>query len=132
MRNAEILLLLLFGWFGSLGPFASLGFFLAGLRTLRAVFGAAAAAAVDSEAIESAADDVIPDTRKVFDTASSNEDDRVLLKIMPFAWNVRDHLLAVCEANLCDLAQRRVRLLRCPRHYLHTHPAALGALNERR
>ena len=114
MRNAEL----------------SAYFFLAPLDSSWPDFGRLAPY-FDSETVESAADDVIPDTRKVFDTTSADEDDRVLLKVMSFTWDVGDDFLAVCEANLCDFAQRGVRFFWRARHHLHAHAAALRALHKR-
>src|SRR5262249_2787880 len=58
--------------------------------------------------------------------------DRVLLQIMALARDVADHLEAVGEADLGDLAQRRVRLLRRRGVDAGAHAALLRALLQRR
>src|SRR5882757_5364029 len=79
---------------------ASGGCFLAGLRTLRALFRAAAATTVDSEGVKGSANDVISNAGKIFHTTTANEHDRVFLQIVSFAGNVGDDFLAVGQADL--------------------------------
>src|SRR3546814_17824556 len=55
---------------------------------------------------------MIADAGQVAHTAAANQHDRVLLKVMAFAWDVADHFALVGETHLGDLAKRRVRLLR--------------------
>src|SRR5437764_12557414 len=82
------------------------------LRPLCAVLGPALLAVLDALRVEHAAQDVVAHARQVLDAAAADHDDRVLLQVMALARNVTDHLEAVGEAHLGDLAQRRVRLLR--------------------
>src|ERR1700722_15100137 len=56
--------------------------------------------------VERAADNVVANTGKIFDTASANQDDRVLLEIVPFAGDVRRHLHSVRQANAANLSKR--------------------------
>lgn len=53
---------------------------------------------------------MVSDARQVGHTTSSDEDDRVLLQIVPFAGDVRDDDLPVGELDACDLAHGRIRL----------------------
>src|SRR5690606_3388153 len=81
------------------------------LGTLGAVLGTRATTIIDPGGVEGAAQDVIAHARQVLDSATTDQDDRVLLKVVTLARDVGDHLDAVDETNLGDLAERRVRLL---------------------
>src|SRR6516165_1521021 len=100
-------------------------------RTLGAVLGPALLAVLDALRVEHAAQDVIAHTGQVLDAAAADHDDRVLLQIVTLARDVADHLEAVGEAYLRDLAQRRVRLFRRRRVDARAHPAFLRALLHR-
>src|ERR1700754_968159 len=82
------------------------------LRTLRTVLGTALLAVLDTLGIENAADDVVTDTRKVLNAAATDHDDGVFLKVVTFAGDVTNDFEAVGQADLGDLTQSRVRLLR--------------------
>ena len=58
------------------------------LRTLGAILGAALAALVDTEAVKSAADDMVANTRQVLHTTAANKHDGVFLKVMTFTRDV--------------------------------------------
>src|SRR5581483_10612535 len=85
---------------------------LRSLRTLGAVLRTALLAVLDALSIQHAAEDVVAHAGQVLDAAAADHDHRVLLQIMAFTRDVADHLEAVGQAHFCDLAQRRVRLLR--------------------
>src|ERR1700735_3138662 len=104
---------------------------LRSLRTLGAVLRAALLAVLDALRVEHAAQDVVAHARQVLDAAAADHDDRVLLQVMALARDVADHLEAVGEAHLGDLAQRRVRLLRRRRVDARAHAALLRALLQR-
>lgn len=57
----------------------------------------------------------------IFDAAAAEEDHRVLLKIVAHTRNIRRHFYAVRKAYAGDLADSRVRLLRCLCSDLHTY-----------
>src|SRR5436190_14545196 len=78
------------------------------LRPLCSVFGTALLAVLHALRIEHATQDMVAHTRKVLHAAAADHDDRVLLEVMAFAGDVADHLEAVSEAHLGDLAQRRI------------------------
>src|SRR5918994_2426970 len=100
-------------------------------RTLRAVLGAALLAVLDALRVEHAAQDVVADARKVLHAAAADHHHRVLLEVMALARDVADHLEAVGEADLGDLAERRVRLLRRRRVDARADAALLRAGVER-
>src|SRR5206468_1466650 len=98
-----------------------------------AVFRPAGLPVLDARAVERSADDVIPDAREVAHAAAADEDDRVLLQVVPFAGDVGRGLASAREPHARDLPQRGVRLL--GRHRLHDEADAplLGiALQNRR
>src|SRR5690606_26593999 len=74
--------------------------------------GAALLAVLHTLRVEHAADDVVAHAGKVFHAAAADHHHGVLLKVVAFTRNVADHLEAIDEANLRNLAQRGVRLLR--------------------
>ena len=65
---------------------------LLAFRAFRAVFGTGNRTAVNTGSIEGTANDVVLNTRKVFNTAAANEDNRVLLQVVAFTADVRDNL----------------------------------------
>src|SRR5688572_30520493 len=58
------------------------------LGTLGAVLRTALLAARDTGGIERAADDVIANAREILDAAAADQDDRVLLQVVPLAGDV--------------------------------------------
>src|SRR3984885_9631043 len=81
-------------------------------RTLRAVLRTALLTVLDALGIEDAAENVVTHAGQILDAAAADHDHGVFLKVMAFTRNVADDLEAVGQAHLCNLAQRRVRLLR--------------------
>src|SRR3954452_18298246 len=82
------------------------------LLLLHAVLRAGLLAVAHTGGVERAADDLVADARQVLDAAATDEDDRVLLKVVPLTGDVGGDLDATGDAHAGDLAQRRVRLLR--------------------
>src|SRR3954452_1672326 len=82
------------------------------LRTLGAVLRTALLAVLDALRVEHTAQNVVAHARQILDAAAADHDHRVLLEVMAFSRDVPDHLEAVGETDLGDLAERRVRLLR--------------------
>src|SRR5262249_7923385 len=70
--------------------------------------------------------------RKVLDPSAADEDDRVLLEVVPLTRDVRADLHAVRQPHARDLAQRRVRLLRSRRVHARADTALLWRAAERR
>src|SRR4051794_13471483 len=74
--------------------------------------------------VEGAADDVIADAREILDAASADQHHRVLLQVVPFAWDIGRDLHAVGETDAGHLAQGRIRFLRRGRIDADTDAAA--------
>src|SRR6185503_7714554 len=77
------------------------------LRALGAVLRPALLAALDTDGVERAADDVIADARQVLDAAAADQHQRVLLQVVADARDVGRHLDLVGQADARDLAERR-------------------------
>src|SRR5690606_10514596 len=82
------------------------------LRTLRAIVRTALLAVLDALRIKNAAQDVVTNAWQVAHAAATDQDHGVLLQIVTFARDIRNHFALIGQANLGDLAQSRVRLLR--------------------
>lgn len=96
---------------------------LSSLWSFSAVFAAAPFPVFYTSGIEFAPDDVVADTRKVFDPAAANENHSVLLQIVSNAWNISDDLVPVGEPDLGDLPDSGVRFLRGGGVDLDANPA---------
>src|SRR6266550_559064 len=92
----------------------------------RAVFTATALAVRNARRVQCAADNVVAHAGQVFDAPAPDQDDRVLLEAVAFAWNIGGYFHSVCQPDAGDFPQCRVRLFRGHRPYLHTHAALLG------
>src|SRR5918992_870705 len=82
------------------------------LRFLRSVFGPTLPPFLYADRIERSTNDVITNSRKIFNAASPDQYNRVLLQVMTHPWDVGRHFNPVGESNTGHFAQRRVRLLR--------------------
>src|SRR6188472_2149120 len=102
------------------------------LGTLGAVLGPRLLAVLDALGVEDAAKHVVANARKVADTAAAYQHDAVLLEVVAFARDVADDFALVGQANLGDLAKRRVRLLRGRRIDAGADAALLRVLLHRR
>ena len=71
-------------------------------------------------------------TRQVLYTATPHQHNRVLLQVMPFAWNVGDHLNAIGQPHLGDLSKRGVRFFWRRSIDACAHAAPLGIALQRR
>jgi len=60
----------------------------------------------DTFAIQGATDDVVADTRQVFNPAAPDQNHRVLLEVMPFAADVGGNLNSVSKSNAGYFPQR--------------------------
>jgi hypothetical protein len=81
------------------------------LRALGAVLGTTLRTTFDRAGVEGSAKDVIANTGKVANTTTTDEHDRVLLKIVPLTADVCGDLFAVRKTHTCDLPQSGVGLL---------------------
>jgi len=79
-----------------------------------------------------ATDNCVPDARKVFDTAAADEDDGVLLKVMPHSRDVGGDtgpkaVTGAGEEDTGDLSNGGVRLSGCHRKDFEAGPPFLRA-----
>jgi len=96
-----------------------------GLRALRPVLGPSLLTAIDAGSVESAANDVITDPRKILHATAANQNDGMLLQIVTNPRDIRCHFHTVRQADTSHLSQRRVRLLGGRRIHAGTHPSTL-------
>src|SRR5262245_18468544 len=75
------------------------------LGSFCSVFGAPLLAVLHALGVEDAAQNVVANARQVFHAAATDHHHRVLLQIVALAGDVTDHLEAVGEPHLRDLAQ---------------------------
>src|SRR6185312_17565428 len=80
---------------------------------LGAVLAATLFAVVDALQVERATDDVIADTRQVFDAAATDQHDGVLLQVVAFAADVCPDFVAIRKTDTSNLAQGGVRFFGC-------------------
>ncbi len=83
------------------------------LRTLGAVLRTTLLTVFDALGIQNTAQDVVTDTGKVFYPAATDQNHRVLLKVVAFTRDVADDLETIGQAHFGNLPHGRVRLLRC-------------------
>src|SRR5690625_6024619 len=80
--------------------------------TLGTVFRTALLTVTDTRGIQRTAHGVITHTWQVLNTTTANQNDTVLLQVMPFTTDVRRHLKPVGQTHTTNLTQRRVGLFR--------------------
>jgi tetratricopeptide (TPR) repeat protein len=80
---------------------------------------------LDAGGVQGATYDVVFDRVQILDPASTNQDHRVLHKVLSFTGDVSGDFLAVKQADSRDLAQSRVRLLGCLSPHSCAHTATL-------
>lgn len=95
------------------------------LGALGTVFAAATAALVDTLAVQCTAHNVVAHTWQVLDTATTYQDDTVLLEVVSFARNIGRDLNIVRQAHASHLTQRRIGLFGRSRAYLRANSAFL-------
>src|SRR6266704_119224 len=105
---------------------------LGSFRTLRAVLRTALLTVLDALGIEDAAENVVTHAGQILDAAAADHDHGMFLQVMAFTRNIADHLEAIGQAYLCDLAKRRVRLLRGRGVDARANAALLRRLLQRR
>jgi hypothetical protein len=74
-------------------------------RSFRTILGAGLLPTINSECIERTTNNMVTNTRQVFHTTASDENDGVLLEVMTFTTNIGDNFLPVRETNLCHLPE---------------------------
>src|SRR6187401_131816 len=96
------------------------------LHGLGTVFRATLLAVAHTAGIERATDHVVAHAGQILDSATANQHDRVLLKVVALSGDVGRDFHLVRETDPRDLPKRRVRLLRSHRPDLKTHAPLLG------
>ena len=80
---------------------------------------------VDTLTVENSSKDMVSYTWKILHTSTSDHDNGVFLEVMSFSSDVGNHFISICEANLCHLSKRWIRLLRSTRVHLETDSSTL-------
>jgi hypothetical protein len=75
------------------------------LAALDAVLRTTLVATVDPEGVERTTDDVVANAGKVTDTAATNQNDRVLLKVVTFTTDVGADFTSVRKTDSGNLAE---------------------------
>ena len=88
---------------------------LSSFRPLSAVFGTSLLAVCNACCIQCAADDVISGTGQILNSSASDQNNTVLLQIVPFAGDVGCNFDSIGKTYSGDLTKSRIRLLRCSR-----------------
>ena len=88
---------------------------LSSFRPLSAVFGTSLLAVCNACCIQCAADDVISGTGQILNSSASDQNNTVLLQIVPFAGDVGCNFDSIGKTYSGDLTKCRIRLLRCSR-----------------
>src|SRR3954471_2454155 len=101
------------------------------LRALGAVLGTGLLAILDALQVKRTAHDVVTHTGQVLHAAAAHQDHRVFLEVVAFTADVGDDFEAVGQADLGDLPQRGVRLLRRRGVHAGADAAALRAVLHR-
>ncbi len=70
---------------------------------------------------------MVTNSRQVLDAAPANQNNGVLLKVMPYARNVSRHLGSRRQFNASNFPQSRVRFFRSRGGYARTNPSPLRA-----
>src|SRR5271166_34545 len=83
----------------------------AGLGALCAILRAALLAIFHAGGVQSAAHDVVANTREILHTTAAHEHDGVLLQVVAYTGNVGGDLDRIGQADASHLAQSGVRLL---------------------
>src|SRR5690606_349166 len=100
------------------------------LLLLGAVATACLLAVLHTLGVERAADDLVAHTRQVLHTTATHQHHGVLLQVVALARDVGGDLDLGGQLHACDLAKRRVRLLRGGGVHAGAHAAALRAALE--
>lgn len=101
-------------------------------RAFCTVFGTALATAINTRRIEGTANDMITNAREVLNTAATDHDDAVLLKVVAFTRDIGVDFLLVSETDTCDFTHSRVRFFRGGGVHTGADATTLGAAVESR
>src|SRR5262249_49075327 len=78
---------------------------------LSSILRTALLAVSNALSVQGSANGVVTNTWKVLHTASANQNDRVFLKVVSNAWNVRADFVTIRQTHTANFAKSRVRLL---------------------
>lgn len=81
------------------------------LRLLRTVAAAGLLSSVHTERIAATADDLVANPWQVTHSTTTDQNDRVLLEVVPFTRNINRDFFAVAQTHPGDFSESRVRLL---------------------
>lgn len=101
------------------------------LRSFCSVLGSALFSIRNSVGVLSPSDYMIPYTRQVLNSSTSNKHHRVFLKVVTNAWDIRRDFISVCKTNSCDFSQSRVRFFGCSCVNPYAYATALWAVGQR-
>ena len=87
------------------------------LGSLCAVLGTGLTSLGNALSIKCSSDDVVTHTGEILNSSASDENNRVLLKVMTDTGDISCHFVSVSELDSGDLSHCGVRLLRCSRSY---------------
>src|SRR5690606_3880861 len=93
--------------------------------------GAGLFTVLDALQVKSTANDVVTHTWQIFNTTTTDENDRVLLQVVAFTTDVRNNFEAVGQTHFGDFTQSGVRLFGGRGVYTGANTAALWAVLER-
>ena len=102
------------------------------LCLFRTVTAARLLSTIHTQRIAATAYDLITNPWKVANTTTTDQNNRVLLKVMAFTGNVNRDFLAIAQPNPRDLTQSGVRLFRSHRPNQQTNTLLLRALLQNR
>lgn len=102
------------------------------LCLFRTVSAARLLSTIHAEGVTATAHHLVTNPWKIANTTTTDQNNRVLLKIVTFTWNVNRHFLAVAQTHPRNLTKRGVRLFRSHRPYQQTNTLLLRALLQNR
>ncbi len=85
-----------------------------------------------ADRIQRTPNDVVANSRKVFYTATADQHNRVLLKIMSDPWNIGGDLNSIGQTHTSHFAKRRIGLLGCLCVYTNADSSFLRTPLQRR
>jgi hypothetical protein len=95
------------------------------LGFLGSVFGAALFSVLNAYGIQGATDDVIPNSWEVFHPSSSNEHDRMLLKVVTNSGNIGGHFDSIGQSHSGNLPKGGIRFFGSGGINSNTNPSFL-------
>jgi len=94
-------------------PFFAAWEYLHLTRFLRPVFWSTLFSVLNTNGIQCPSDDMIPNTGKVFDSTASNQNNRMLLKVVSHSRYIGRYFIAARQPNLATFLKSRIWFFRC-------------------